>query len=363
MRREVVAFFVFSIYSFFSFLSSPPTSLTLNLFFFNSLSSASSLSPRGLVATVPVPETSRPLVAIPEPLVLTPAAALFSLERSRVLRESSSIDALAGYSAAANDLMAPISLVLAADALRIEAMRKEQQKSFEETGWEMSPWGAYTASLSPPPSSLGRDEGRDEGEEASSSSGCAGWFLSPEAREAALLRSFPSSSERNQIKKMLDETLRVETEAAEATIEAAGLGKQEEKLFTPQLLLWARSQICSRAFAAPSGGNNDDDDNGIVPALLPVIDLCNHSPGGGFPAWGVVSSKKSSSSSSSSGSGSGSGSSSSPSSSPPPPRLCWLRNAAPLSTGEELTTDYSRLCGSDGGAWMANYGFVPAEVK
>ena len=292
----------------------------------------------GLVATSSIRETSRPLVAIPEPLVLTPAAALFSLERSGVLSEAGA-DSLASYAAASGDLAAPISLVLAADALRLASRLKKgsgETPDFEGgRGWQMSPWGAYTASLSPPPSLFDDD---------SSGGGCAGWFLAPEAREAALARSFPSSSSRRrQISKTLDEALRVEKEAAEATAAAALLGSKGRNKITPQLLTWARSQICSRAFAAPSSSS----ENGIVPALLPVIDLCNHSPRGGFPAWGVVSS-------SSAGSESNSNSSS---------RLCWLRNAAPLAAGEELTTDYSRLCGGDAGAWMANYGFVPAEVK
>ena len=329
---------------------------------------------RGLVATSSIPETSRPLVAIPEPLVLTPAAALFSLGRSGVLCEDG-LESLSSYAAASGDLAAPISLVLAADALRIARPGGEggETTGSEGGGWRISPWGAYTASLSPPP--LEGSEVEEEKEEGRASSGCAGWFLPPEAREAALVRSFPSGRRRKQISRALDEALRVEREAAEATVAAAFLGGEKDRgeVFTARLLTWARSQIVSRAFAAPSSSGNDGEGR-IVPALLPVLDLCNHSPRGGFPAWGVVSSSSSSSSAAAAASASSSSAaagSDAPSSSPPPPpppqqqqpRLCWLRNASPLSEGEELTTDYSRLCGGDGGAWMANYGFVPAEAK
>ena len=285
------------------------------------------------------------------------------------------MDSLASYASASGDLAAPISVVLAADALRIAASLKrgEEVKGFEEeVRWQMSPWGAYTASLSPPPS-LDDDEGlrEEQGGQNSGSGGggCAGWFLPRKAREAALVRFFPSASRRKQVGEMLDEALRVEKEAAEATAEAAFLGKEGKNkgkgvttTITPRLLTWARSQICSRAFAAPGSEQQRGE---IVPALLPVIDLCNHSPRGGFPAWGVVSSSAAAGSESSSlgSSPTSDASPPPPPPSPPPPRLCWLRNASPLSAGEELTTDYSRLCGGDAGAWMATSGFVPEEAK
>lgn len=276
---------------------------------------------------------------------------------------------MASYAAASGDLAAPISVVLAADALRLAARAKKgsgETPDFEGgRGWQMSPWGAYTASLSPPPLLDDDDEveeGRNGGESSITHGGSAGWLLPAKSREAALARSFPSLvSRRKRVSAALDEALRVEREAAEATAAAALFGEKGNKMITPQLLTWARSQICSRAFAAPSSSSSEN--GGIVPALLPVIDLCNHSPRGGFPAWGVVSSSAGSESNSSDGASSPS---SSPTSTLPPPqatRLCWLRNATPLAAGEELTTDYSRLCGGDAGAWMANYGFVPAEVK
>jgi len=265
---------------------------------------------RGLIAAERIePTPGRPLVAVPETLVLTSASA------SAAAVTFHGASPRLGPALAVLDPAAPLAVLLALEAAPDVPTP--------------SPWGLYARSL----------EGHPP----------AGWAVrGGDALEAALKAARVPAPDRPSWRVAVAKSRAAAEAAAAAVVRLVEADAGRTPPLEPDAVVAALGHVVSRAFRLPSSSAASSAP--VQPALLPVIDLANHAAGSADPAWATApgAPHRFATLRAASNGGGGRGG---------PPA------GVRLEPGDELTSSYAGGQGGGGALeWFLNYGFVPAEL-